>query len=264
VASFSRLAWAHYHCRPSRLRTIQFGGHGSRITVADVAVPSFQALADALQRHGIKPTPPDTGAYNCRMIGGTNTPSPHSYGAAVDVNWQRNPAHSRGSIPANRHDPRFTEMSPAAVRAATGIRTKAGKQVFQWGGAWTTFYDPMHFDIVCAPGDLLAGIEGAVRPLTPPVVKQLEELAHDAARGRRRLRPRSPRMRGRDVTEARAALGLRARGVWGRRPVGRVKALQAWLGIGPRDSRGRPTGEVDRRTWEALMFFYFARAWGYA
>ena len=40
------------------------------------------------------------------------------------------------------------------------IRTKNGKQVWRWGGHYTTNRDAMHYEIVCTPADLATGIKG--------------------------------------------------------------------------------------------------------
>lgn len=161
MLTFSRSAWAAYRCAGPRA-TIPQGTRGARITVSTVAAPAFEMLDRVLLAHGHDADPATTGAYVCRNVAGTNTPSPHAYAAATDRNWTRNPARARGSVPSNRHDPRFTEYGPAAIRDVLAIRTRSGRQVFGWGGGWRTFYDPMHFEVVTTPAHLATGVVGAM------------------------------------------------------------------------------------------------------
>jgi hypothetical protein len=53
-----------------------------------------QILADETERRGYLAKLGQTGAYNCRSIAGTKTPSNHSWGLAIDWNWQSNPYSS--------------------------------------------------------------------------------------------------------------------------------------------------------------------------
>lgn len=121
---------------------------------------------------------------------------------------------------------------------------------------WTTRKsDP--WDV--AMGDFRKAVaERRVRPMSPQERRKLLELAASAAEGRRMLRGRPVPMRGRDVRELQYALSIRPTGIYGPRTIAKVKALQAWLDI----DVDRP-GRVNRSTWEAVYFFFLARAWGY-
>lgn len=115
--------------RPN-LTTIEAPG-GAKVTVAASAAPNFQGLIDDLEKAGYKLDPKTTGGYNPRNIAGTNTPSMHSYGLAMDVNWQKNPQGSSSS-----------DIPPQLANAL------AEKWGLTWGGNWSgASRDPMHFEI---------------------------------------------------------------------------------------------------------------------
>src|SRR5262249_62143213 len=69
-----------------------------------------------------------SGGYNPRNIAGTNTPSQHAFGNAIDINWTRNARGTPGDI-----DP----------DVARRLATKYG---LTWGGDWKK-PDAMHFEI---------------------------------------------------------------------------------------------------------------------
>lgn len=112
---------------------------------------------------------PETGCFtladdiltgNCRQkVTGTGW-SNHSYGTAMDLNWQLNPyGGSRHNIP--------TDLAAAICR----IRTNNGKQVWNWGGFWSGTRDWMHFEVVCSPKDIATGINWSTvagNVVTPP------------------------------------------------------------------------------------------------
>ena len=137
-------------CSPSDLVTIPFGSHGARITVQRRAVPAFMMLAMVMEAHGYYIRQSDTGAYNCRYIAGTTTWSNHAYGAAVDVNWQLNPAGSH----------LVTNMPPEMVRDCEAIVTVDGIPVFRWGGRYSSFKDAMHWEVMVTPEQLARGLRG--------------------------------------------------------------------------------------------------------
>jgi len=124
---------------------------GARFTVARAYQPQFQGLIDYLAQHQYAIDPGTSGGFNPRMIAGTNTPSEHSYGRAIDVNWSANP---RGGTPFN--------LPPELAREA------ARRFGMTWGGDWTgKTQDPMHFEIARAPVQANAQREVAIA--TPPV-----------------------------------------------------------------------------------------------
>jgi hypothetical protein len=97
-----------------------------------------------LQRGGVPLTHDDTGAFNCRRIGGSSLWSLHGLGTAVDVNWQRNPD---GQL-------KVTTMTPEAVRLVQELRLPGSTvPLWAWGGHWTR-PDPMHWQLNCRPTEL--------------------------------------------------------------------------------------------------------------
>jgi hypothetical protein len=129
--------------------------HGDgRITVARVAADAFRALNACLVAHRYATRRADTGAYNCRKITGGSGLSLHSFGIAVDLNWQTNP-----------YGPRLiTDMPKGMVAAIKAIKTRSGEYVFRWGGDYPGNKDAMHFEVVCSLADLLSGIDPRTVP----------------------------------------------------------------------------------------------------
>ncbi|MGA4669236.1 M15 family metallopeptidase [Propionibacteriaceae bacterium Y1923] len=95
----------------------------------------------------------DTGAYNCRFIGGTRTPSNHAYGRAIDINWQSNPQSTvfKSDIP------------PAVVKMWIN-------HGFYWGGHYTspTKYDTMHFEFMGSYSSINTYYNRLTGSTTPP------------------------------------------------------------------------------------------------
>ncbi len=100
---------------------------------------------------------PAAGAYNCRDIAGTKTPSAHGYGIAIDIAVQ----HAS-----------YWRWSGAKDEAAPAYRNEVPMEIvrvfenhgFIWGGKWNHF-DTMHFEYrpeLLTPGDgLQAGADAA-------------------------------------------------------------------------------------------------------
>ena len=92
----------------------------------------------------------NTSAYNCRPLPGSNTPSLHAFGRAVDVNPLINPyIDSKGNIEPktaapyldrNRTDPGLLHAGDPAVCAFTD-------RGWRWGGDWRTPKDYQHFEL---------------------------------------------------------------------------------------------------------------------
>lgn len=120
----------------------------------------------------------DTGAYNCRAIAGTNTASNHSWGLAVDINWDDNP-----------QGPFHSEIPPAVV----AMWIDCG---FGWGGFYGhALPDTMHFEYLGTPSSVKADAvkaakyngKAAPKPVEPtpaPAVK-LVKLAAGVVPGKR-------------------------------------------------------------------------------
>ncbi|MDH3260482.1 MAG: M15 family metallopeptidase [Acidimicrobiia bacterium] len=158
---------AHYGepCRAPR-QSVPFAG--SSISVDARAATAFQALGILIQAEYGGTDSTQTGAYNCRKIGGTNTWSAHAWGLAVDVDWRLNPMR----LP-------LTTVIPASLRAIkTRLKTVDTRvPVLRWGGSWRT-PDPMHFEIIATPVEIAEGLEldglsAAIQPKeTPDMIKK--------------------------------------------------------------------------------------------
>lgn len=124
------------------LATIATPG-GAKFQVATPHADRFQGLVNDLEAAGYKVDPNQSGGYNRRVIAGTNTPSQHAHGSAIDVNWTNNARGGQGDIP------------PELARAL------AAKHGLVWGGDWSgNTRDPMHFEVAgtAAPVRLAANI----------------------------------------------------------------------------------------------------------
>ena len=106
-------------------------GSGARFRVAHDHAERFQGLIADLEAAGVDIKPEQSGGYARRNIAGTNTPSQHASGRAIDLNWTEN---ARGT--AGRIDPELA-------------RSLAAKHGLKWGGDWKN-PDPMHFEVDAA------------------------------------------------------------------------------------------------------------------
>jgi hypothetical protein len=104
---------------------------GARFSVAEPYQSQFTGLVTDLANAGYPIAGNQSGGYNNRYIAGTDTPSEHAYGRAIDVNWTDNPhGSSKYTIPGDL------------------ARTLAAKYGMTWGGDWSgSSVDPMHFEI---------------------------------------------------------------------------------------------------------------------
>src|SRR5262249_7205334 len=137
---------------------------------------AWDALASVLDPHRYDIRTADSDSYNCRNIKGTNLKSLHSYGIALDVNWNTNPfkrTPDKGKVrfsskatqgeraEAVRLGEADTDMTPAMIADVLAIKTRRGKQVFDWGGSWSRTKDRWPSEIDLPPADLAAGIDPA-------------------------------------------------------------------------------------------------------
>lgn len=150
--------WWAPACRPPYVTVTLHGG--GKVSVRPSIVPAVQALDACLRAAGYLTRPRDTGAFNCRRITGGSGYSMHAYGIALDINWQSNAYSSRLR----------TDMPRAMTNAITAIRTNSGAVVWRWGGNYTGNKDSMHFEIVCTPRDIAAGINAHTVPGGPAKV----------------------------------------------------------------------------------------------
>lgn len=138
------------NCQASKMKTVvgqdQTPGENFdlRVTVRGEIAEMVVALLEATDKlYDLSAS--STGAYNCRPIAGTQTASNHSWGLAIDLNWNENP-----------YTAKFTSHIPPAVVA---MWVACG-----WG--WGGFYkggktDTMHFEYLGAPSDVAADTEKA-------------------------------------------------------------------------------------------------------
>jgi hypothetical protein len=137
---------------------------GVPFSVATPYAQPFLGLITDLENAGYPINAPTSGGYNRRVIAGTNTPSEHAFGRAIDVNWDQNPHGSATfSIPPD---------------LAHQLSQKYG---MTWGGDWQGgTKDAMHFQIAngqpvpMAPPNTVAPTPGSPPAVDtgPPAVAQ--------------------------------------------------------------------------------------------
>lgn len=91
----------------------------------------LELLGEEAERRGYNLKSPGCWGFACRNIAGTNTPSNHSQGKAVDINAPDNARGTNGNIPGDVY--RLFESYG-----------------FIWGGRWA-YTDPMHFEFSGTP-----------------------------------------------------------------------------------------------------------------
>jgi len=181
-----RQAWRQFECAEALMVVIPFGP--DRIRVAPPTSEAWDALAAVMLHHGYHIRTEDTDSYNCRAITGGSGRSLHSFGIALDVNWQTNPFidhegertvrfSSKATQDERALDVRFhladTDMTPEMIADVNAIKTIDGVQVFEWGGSWRTRKDCMHFELDLSPEELAPGIDhstvkGWTESIVPP------------------------------------------------------------------------------------------------
>ena len=169
-----RRLWKAFECEEREMVLIPFGP--DRIRVAPPTTQAFEALAAVMHHHGYQVRTQDTDSYNCRTITGGTGKSLHSYGIALDVNWETNPfLNHAGTRPVRFSDKDTqarraldvragvadTDMTKAMIEDALRIRTLEGTTVFEWGGSWRDRKDCMHFEMDVSPAELAAGLDPA-------------------------------------------------------------------------------------------------------
>ena len=170
----TREHWRDFRCDESKMVQVAFGP--TRISVAESTTEAWKALAAVLLGHGYTIREQDTGGYVCRKITGGSQPSLHSYGIAVDVNWQTNPylktpnrrpvrfstaATQKDRAIDVRHDRADTDLTRVMIDDVLAIVTNEGKGVFAWGGNFQTCKDCMHFQLDVTPAELAQGVDWA-------------------------------------------------------------------------------------------------------
>lgn len=134
------------NCQTDKLLTVTLT-NGARFTMRREVASMLRDLLDyALLRYEIRAK--DSGGFNCRAIVGSDPPvaSNHSWGLAVDINWNTNPLG--GSI---------TDIPKWMV-------SMMWAHGWYWGG-WYSRLDVMHFEYVGRPADVAAHAADAKQQL---------------------------------------------------------------------------------------------------
>jgi peptidoglycan hydrolase-like protein with peptidoglycan-binding domain len=253
-----RDSWKQYECNQDAMAVIDFGP--DRVRVAPPAVDAFRALASVLLAHGYRIRVDDTDSYNCRVIKGGTGKSLHSYGIAIDVNWDTNPFKETPDDRAVRFSDKATQderaqdvklgiadtdMTKDVIDDVLAIKTNNKKTVFEWGGNWKDRKDSMHFELDVSPADLQTGVDwNTVKQ--PRTAKALE--AGEAIQVATQLTIGS---RGDAVKQLQLALAQRGYpvgdvdGIYGTQTAMAVSAFQAQQGL-------PQTGSSDDATLRAL------------
>lgn len=108
---------------------VQWRGHS--FNVNRQVAPIFVAFLDDLWAQGYRPV--SIGGHNERNIAGTNTPSLHADGLAIDIDPNLNPVQDNDGFMQ-------TALPP-------NIRALAARYGLAWGGSWNSYKDPMHFSV---------------------------------------------------------------------------------------------------------------------
>jgi peptidoglycan hydrolase-like protein with peptidoglycan-binding domain len=150
------------NCQPGNMVMLRRSDGFARAFHKDI-VDLIAICVDVTESLGYNVRPEASWGYSCRAVAGTNSPSNHSWGTAIDINADTNP---------RRADHKFQSDIP---RRVVDFWKSTG---FRWGGDWN-WPDPMHFDW---PGtaaqarqkaaDLRAFFGGSVGYVIPPTIKQ--------------------------------------------------------------------------------------------
>lgn len=158
TSSQLRAWWAQDLCKSGSMQTVTILGR--KTPVNRRTTEAWDALSRVLEAKGYVGMNVDgyiTGSsvwnYNCRKIGGSSAYSLHAYGLATDIDPKVNPFVGGGTQWSK------TAFTKSMVDAGLAIKTKNGKQVFTWGGYWSSKQDYMHWQIDVQPNDLATGID---------------------------------------------------------------------------------------------------------
>jgi D-alanyl-D-alanine carboxypeptidase/LysM domain len=136
-----RKGWGHGwpHDRSADMSRVKADRSGTKVNVHKRIAALVDMLLDESERRGYVLHPAQCGGYNNRAIKGTNKPSNHSWGLAVDLNWDLNPESHDGKVHSN---------------LPSWLPQLWGRYGFAWGGNYHGSHrDPMHLEFMGAPAD---------------------------------------------------------------------------------------------------------------
>ena len=159
-----RSVYADFRCDTSTMSRVAFpgDGHDWNLLVAAPTVPAWEAFTRVMARHDVLFLESAGGTYNCRVIQSSGKWSMHAFGLAIDVNPSENPQQS----------PLTTVFTDAFIEAVESMVTASGRQVFLWGGHFST-PDTMHFQIGARPDEIATGI---IDPMEEPMPLNADDL----------------------------------------------------------------------------------------
>lgn len=133
-------------------KMVTIAAAGVKVRVRREIAALVQTLLQVTEKFGYDVKAGQTWGFANRAIAGTQIPSNHSWGLAIDINSTENPQSST----------LVTDLPPAVVHAweASG---------FYWGGRYQNSKpDAMHFEYVHTPAQVAADLAKARALLTPP------------------------------------------------------------------------------------------------
>jgi hypothetical protein len=125
--------------RSHDMQRVKADRSGTKVNVHKRIAALVDMLLDETERRGYKLHPEQCGGYNNRAIKGTKKASNHSWGLAVDLNWNLNPETRDGKVHTN---------------LPSWVPQLWGRYGFAWGGHYKGQHkDPMHFEFMGSPDD---------------------------------------------------------------------------------------------------------------
>ncbi len=110
------------------------------LTVHNKLASEYMAVFEDLVKAGFRVKPSTTASYVYRNISNSSKLSRHSYGAAIDLNWNDNPKVTNTSTyKSTNSDPYKIDDEIVSIWRQHG---------FYWGGCFSSYSDIMHFDYI--------------------------------------------------------------------------------------------------------------------
>jgi hypothetical protein len=207
-------------CQGSKMTTIHPAGRAITCRTEAAVVFSYYVSRYDAEVEDINSVP-DDGAFACRPIRGSEPPvaSNHSWGLALDLNWQKHPLGESGTFTAPQ---------------LLALRLMLHEVLFmRWGGDYEHRKDEQHHEFMGTPSDMLA-LTRRVKHLMPWQPWDGHVLKQGMSNDRTRLVNNRLGFGGTSVTLTSASIS-------------RLRGFQS--------SRHLPvTGVVDERTWRRLQW----------